>query len=334
MLNKKTYLKLFRLSKWLGNKPVFILFMFICSFVRAQNLVPNGDFEQYWVCPNGAGNLLNPPIFPLTNPYSPKFWYDPNISTSDYFNTCSTLPAETGVPYNSFGFQLPHSGNAYCGFNGIATCPEWCAEYIATPLNETLIAGQTYCLSFWIVNTDSACWVNNGLGACFSSDSIHFDDYLVENLPNGNILFDEIITDTSNWTLFSGMYEASGGEKFLSIGNFSDGNFDTLHICNSSVWNLSYYFIDDVSLVDCSDTIDEFTIPNVFTPNGDNINDGWILNTIENVKVSIINRWGNVVFEEEGKTISWEGKDQTEGVYYYKIETKNTIKTGFIQLMR
>jgi gliding motility-associated-like protein len=69
-------------------------------------------------------------------------------------------------------------------------------------------------------------------------------------------------------------------------------------------------------------------IPNVFTPNGDGINDvfafknheGWELETC------IHNRWGKVVFE--GKNDHWwdgtiHGQPATEGVYFYTITARN-----------
>ncbi len=303
------------------NKPVFIL-LFILSFshLRAQNLIPNGDFEFYTQCPNGYSEIFK--AFP---------WYEPGQGTSDYYNVCSSSP-DVSIPNNWAGHQQPHSGNGYAGLNDLAICPGWCSEYIATPLKEPLIGGNAYCLSLWVSKSDYTCWDHNGLGVYFSSDSIHFNDYLLSDLPLGNIVFTEIITDTINWVFLSGTYIASGGESFISIGNFSKGNMDTLDLCN--VQELSNVYVDDVSLINCSELLNEFTIPNIFSPNNDNVNDIWLLNTIEKVKVTILNRWGNIIFEGEGKNISWNGLDQTEGVYFYKIETSKTVKTGFIQLMR
>jgi hypothetical protein len=58
-----------------------------------------------------------------------------------------------------------------------------------------------------------------------------------------------VISDTLNWTKISGIYLASGGESFITMGNFKDdastqtqGNEDTLAM------PFSYYFIEDVSV--------------------------------------------------------------------------------------
>lgn len=67
--------------------------------------------------------------------------------------------------------------------------------------------------------------------------------------------------------------------------------------------------------------------PNVFTPNGDNVNDLFSLNAIntENIKLVITNRWGNVMYEGDGANPAWDGTSQAgqkaaSGVYFYKYE--------------
>ena len=313
----------------------FILFFIKNISFGQQNLVPNGNFEEYWTCPIGMSNLINPPFLPLSNPYSPKNWYDPNIASSDYFNTCSTLPEETGVPYNLFGYQWPHSGNAYCGFNGICFNPEWFSEYIAVKLIEPLKANEMYCLSFWIVNSDSTIIVNNGIGAWFSQDSIDFNTHVPEL---GQVVFDTIISERINWTKLQQSFIAQGEESFMTIGNVSNGNWDSLHLSFNSVNfpNVSYYYIDDVFLVkgDCSDEDDEFMVPNVFTPNKDYLNDSWSFTSTSEIEVYIFNRWGSVVYKYSGLSPNWDGNNATDGIYFYRITKNDEIKTGFIHLVR
>ncbi|MFM7387447.1 MAG: gliding motility-associated C-terminal domain-containing protein, partial [Bacteroidota bacterium] len=78
----------------------------------------------------------------------------------------------------------------------------------------------------------------------------------------------------------------------------------------------------------CQDTItyfvvvyDELTFPNVITPNGDLTNDYLVIEALKpNSEISILNRWGNVVYSSTNYQNDWDGKDQqgvdlTEGVY-------------------
>jgi gliding motility-associated-like protein len=86
-------------------------------------------------------------------------------------------------------------------------------------------------------------------------------------------------------------------------------------------------------------------VPNVFTPNGDNINDTFqLLNQagIANFECVILNRWGNVIRTFNTSDFAWDGKDEnntrvTNGVYFYTITATtdggNTIeKQGFVEL--
>ncbi len=55
----------------------------------------------------------------------------------------------------------------------------------------------------------------------------------------------------------------------------------------------------------------DFYIPEGFSPNGDNINDLFVITGIENFtsnKFVIFNRWGNKVFEANNYQNTWDGK--------------------------
>lgn len=76
----------------------------------------------------------------------------------------------------------------------------------------------------------------------------------------------------------------------------------------------------------CLDQCSNYLLPNVFSPNGDGINDIYRpLRTsyVERVDMKIFNRWGLQVFETEDPDINWDGKINgtdklvAPGVYYY-----------------
>ncbi len=103
--------------------------------------------------------------------------------------------------------------------------------------------------------------------------------------------------------------------------------------------NLNVYSLN--VLDNCNNTISipinvynqcPIVIPNVITANFDNVNDFFLIKNLEDyqqVKVLFINRWGNVVYENEYYDNTFNGKNNNlkelpSGVYYYKIEVKSS----------
>lgn len=84
------------------------------------------------------------------------------------------------------------------------------------------------------------------------------------------------------------------------------------------------------------------TIPNTFSPNGDDINDSWEIDGLElypDNQMSIFTRWGQKVFQTTAysKTKMWDGKNHAEGVYYYVLDLNDESGTqykGTITLIR
>ena len=85
------------------------------------------------------------------------------------------------------------------------------------------------------------------------------------------------------------------------------------------------------------------TIPNVFTPNGDGINDKWEIKYLESypgATVEIFNRYGSLMYRSTGYNEPWDGlyrgKEIPAGTYYYIINPKNGRKqiSGFVDIVR
>ncbi len=109
---------------------------------------------------------------------------------------------------------------------------------------------------------------------------------------------------------------------------------------------LNYNPLATIDNGDCQYPIPTVEAPNVFSPNGDNSNDLFFLNTTNatSIELVILNRWGNVVFESTGLNPAWNGKTGNgvlcdEGVYFYKYLVKGFNDQeleghGFVQLFR
>lgn len=89
--------------------------------------------------------------------------------------------------------------------------------------------------------------------------------------------------------------------------------------------------VDSVKQVIVVDIPSNLKVPNVFTPNGDGVNDKFLLLTqnLTNIEAFIYDRWGNLVFEmtTDKGNIEWDGKNQygkesAAGTYFYVIKAK------------
>ncbi len=86
----------------------------------------------------------------------------------------------------------------------------------------------------------------------------------------------------------------------------------------------------------------EIFIPNAFSPNGDGINEEFVLSGDRcnpNDYFRIFNRWGQIVFETENPfTEFWDGtndgQEPKEDVYTYILNTGKEIKRGYLTLFR
>lgn len=323
---------------------IVLFFLFAYSSLKAQqNLIYNGSFEEFSSCP--ISNDLN--NFQLELAVG---WKKPSLGTSDYFNACNH--DIVGVPSNFWGYQNAYHGLAYVGLVPIA----WNKsnyeitgqEYIQTKLTEDLSPCQYYSLTFYVSCSNFSQYGVGKIGAYFSQNS--FYENTTTSLPySPQITNLNVITDTLGWTKIEGNYLAQGGEQYLTLGYFgNDLNEDTVFIQNMDpIEAASYYYIDSVSLIRLNSFEDcNIILPNVFTPNGDNINDFIDFNIYQGFKdfnCKVLNRWGDVVYDYKNDNSIWFGKNTfgyecSDGVYFlilnYQVGENVIQKTGFIQLIR
>ncbi len=84
-------------------------------------------------------------------------------------------------------------------------------------------------------------------------------------------------------------------------------------------------------------------IPNTFTPNGDGVNDTWIIKNLDlfpACNVSVYTRYGQKVYASLGYSIPWNGRYKgsplPSGTFYYIIDLNNGAKalSGFVVILR
>lgn len=87
--------------------------------------------------------------------------------------------------------------------------------------------------------------------------------------------------------------------------------------------------VSDTVIVFIYEYEEGYFIPNVFTPNGDGVNDVFQVENFraEEYSLEIFDRWGNPVFSTKDRTASWDGNvngsPAMEGVYFYQIRTRD-----------
>ena len=85
----------------------------------------------------------------------------------------------------------------------------------------------------------------------------------------------------------------------------------------------------------------ELRIPNVITPNGDNINDYFVIENLEQTehnRLVIFNRYNKVVYERKNYDNGWNADDLPEGIYRYWLSFEygghEFMRQGSIKVVR
>ncbi len=244
---------------------LFFFFGFCLHWqVAAQaNLVPNPGFEDTLFCPiwtYGSNNTGGAAI---------KDWYSPNSEPGDgfhyhYFNCYYSIPPSLEYIY------LPHSGN---GEISIATANDFFIagnstdstfrEYAQCQLIDSMRHNETYYVSYFVKNYfQMSIGVSNGTSLHFSDTAIiRIIPYSFANIQNYMRGFydlnasvtsfqEEIISDTNKWVKIEGVYQAHGGEQFITLGNFNT-NLNTRFEfpIPTNVGESSRYFYDDITVM-------------------------------------------------------------------------------------
>ncbi len=134
--------------------------------------------------------------------------------------------------------------------------------------------------------------------------------------------------------------------------NFSAGLTTNIYNANVRPDKSGNYFLKVVSPEGCEyyDTVfvlvnSDFVLPNMFTPNGNGQNETFGIASKTNIttpyELTIVNKYGQVVFSKSGQYINWNG-DLSNGnpapqdTYYYRIKFTEGLddKIGSVQLVR
>ncbi len=158
-------------------------------------------------------------------------------------------------------------------------------------------------------------------------------DVLGNDTLNGEFISLEIINIPANGTVEFGADNNliySPAREFCGVDSFQ-------YALNTSTGS-------DTATVTITVLCEELTIFNGFSPNGDGVNDNFIILGIErfpNNRVQVYNRWGNRVYDRQGYTNDdpfsgrWDDNDLPDGTYFYLIEDgEGEQYSGWLQIHR
>ena len=265
-----------------GRTIILIAMLLLSSGAIGQNLVPNPGFELYNDCPKARGTIYYLPDY--QNFPTVTDWVSPlKNTTPDYYNTCASDPLVT-LPKNTYNdYQQPHGGNACAGFSMFSGYPDKpylsdYREYIQAKLLHPLEAGKKYRLSYFVNTTYHLPETANQvvidlIGVKFTSQPIDVSypdtqkELYLNVIPDIVTERNTFITDTSSWVNLGGIYEAKGGEQWITMGYFKDSLPINLFMIYSplpvpdSLPSTCYMYVDDV----CLHEVQEPTHDTIFT---------------------------------------------------------------------
>jgi hypothetical protein len=316
-----------------------LLIMFAIKTYSQTNLVPNPSFEIHDTCPNQPSQLS----------YAVP-WFQPSIGSPDYFNACAldTGNEPVSVPKNVMSYhQYAHTGNAYSGI--IVFGQGDYREYVEVPLTNTLVAGTKYYVTFYVALADTIAKSTSTLGLLLTSFSVTSNNYYpLPGTPQinnpANIFF-----PYTTWTKVSGSYIATGGEKYITIGNFDSSsvthelllNNDTIHYDPQ----FNYLFLDDFCV--STDSVYANTWTGIQELNNKQstlikaypnpANDILNINAADNIEqVQLVNSIGQVIYTENTKGISSYSltiSSYPNGIYIVRIKTNNGLSISTINIV-
>ncbi|MFT7086331.1 MAG: gliding motility-associated-like protein [Vicingaceae bacterium] len=135
-------------------------------------------------------------------------------------------------------------------------------------------------------------------------------------------------TNSGSQFVTSSRYLINGQEvtqsEILTYQFTDTGHFQVAYIATNS------FGCEDTSTAEIF-VFDEFQfiVPNIFTPNGDNINDEFKVQAcgVYDYEIKIFNRFGEKVFESNSLNINWDGRISgrltNSGMYFYTIKIRD-----------
>ena len=232
-----------------------------------------------------------------------------------------SINSQTVIPCNTGSLSLPATtpGLDPYTFSWSPSSPTYTGSVLtaSTPGTYTVVA--TNAVNGCTV-TASQTIVYDNINASFNASVYAGLMPLPVTFTNTSIFGTNPAGTNYTWSFGDGSILASNDTTVTHVYNQS-GNFPVILTAQNG------FCVDTAMAYIKVDLISYFAVPNVFTPNGDGVNDVFTFDAVNmgEIHVLIYDRWGLKMFESTASgNVKWDGKNKggttvTDGTYFYII---------------
>jgi gliding motility-associated-like protein len=322
------------------------------------------------------------------NNYRVEFYFNSNELASSSSSAASPfltltpndnqieLSISAAVPWFNSAYKIYRKGPGETEFTFLATSSQ------STYIDDELTNNEEYCYYVEVIGTYNAQFVPDPLinfsqqvcaqpydrtPPCPPTFSMVSDCSLETNVLTWTNPNNTCADDVTGYNIYYAPFLNEPLALYAHINLLEDtvfvfnenGNMNSIAGCfavtaldTPNLWPDGLYYQNESAFgeIICVDNCPIYFLPNIFSPNGDDLNDYYQpfeYRFIKDIELNIFNRWGALVFDTTNPDILWNGivketgELATDGVYYYTI-TVNTIRlagivpesfSGTIQLM-
>jgi gliding motility-associated-like protein len=301
------------------------------------------------------------------NPYSYKVEFynnepgnrfligSPNIASSVYIGfeqmeNALKIKFNKSVPWVNDEYSVFRYVESISDYDSIGTTAE---NYF---IDEGLINGREYC---YYVRSSGSYSTPSIINPIINLSQINCEEAIDTTAPcppTVNVQsFCDSVYNQVRWIFSDTCYNDVLNYK-LYFSPYLDGDFNVIATVSAATANFTHfpdlgmagcYYVTAIdsfaneSVISnkiCLDDCTYYILPNVFTPNGDGINDFFRpidpYYFVEKINIQIFNRWGQLMYETEDPDINWNGTNYrngrvvSDGVYFYICDVYEQRLTG------
>jgi len=295
------------------------------------------------LCPGSSGTVLS-----LTQAFISYAWdngsNDPSISITQGgtytvqvqdFNGCF---GNSSISISQPNFTLTTTGSSFVCNGSTATLVAsggTSYNWSTGETGSTIIVSPNVTTTYSVIITNGPCTqtLHKTITKVSMTESEIQDTFFI---AEGDVVF---INGPDDYTTYSWTPQTDL-TLYNAQGATFNGTNSTQYTVNSSHTN-GCTRSDDIWVI-----VVRLTVPTGFSPNGDLMNDTFVIPELDSYhgNVTIFNRWGDKVYENDNYQNDWNGTCQTgfcagsgalpEGTYFYSIEIENVHFDGFTTIKR